>query len=129
METTSTANYTNGETRVTTHYWGYRELSAEEIVNVGGGDIGDYADGGDRGYGDGASYSDSGQTFSGVTINGVTYGTTQAVEDALVASGMTRAQAALMCRVECEFTLPTRDDGMSFFNCQNACMRNNGFGL
>lgn len=44
----------NEESKTTTHYWGYRELSAEELLKVGGGDgdgDGD-GDGGDSGGGD-----------------------------------------------------------------------------
>lgn len=40
----------NEESRTTTHYWGYRELSAEELLMVGGGeDGGDAGDAGDGG--------------------------------------------------------------------------------
>ena len=43
MEMTSTS-HTTGEAKVTTHYWGYRELSVEEVTKVAGGDGSDYAD-------------------------------------------------------------------------------------
>ena len=52
MEMKSTSQPT-GEAKVTTHYWGYRELSAEEVTKVAGGDDGgDYGDGGTGDAGD-----------------------------------------------------------------------------
>ena len=60
MELNTTTSHATSEAKVTSAYWGYRELTADEICAVAGGDIGDYADGGDRGYGGGDSSASSG---------------------------------------------------------------------
>ncbi len=64
METSTTTSRATGEAKVTSHYWGYRELTADEISAVAGGDIGDYADGGDRGYGPGCESGNSSNCIS-----------------------------------------------------------------
>ncbi len=72
--------YMEATTKTTTHYWGYRELTADEVLAVSGGDFGDYADGGDRGYGDGAAYGDGGEygnddnSYASAVVDGVQYG-------------------------------------------------------
>lgn len=48
----------NGQTRSTPHYWGYRELSADELLVVGGGEDG--GGGADGGAGDSGDAGDSG---------------------------------------------------------------------
>jgi hypothetical protein len=60
MEIITTTSHATSEAKVTSHYWGYRELTADEASAVSGGDIGDYADGGDRGYGAGPGDGNSG---------------------------------------------------------------------
>ncbi len=60
MEISTTTSHATSEAKVTSVYWGYRELTADEICAVAGGDIGDYADGGDRGYGGGTSSAGGG---------------------------------------------------------------------
>jgi hypothetical protein len=56
----------NGQTRSTPHYWGYRELSADELLCVGGGeDGGGGADGGGFGGGNYGGYSGGGYSASG----------------------------------------------------------------
>lgn len=69
METMTTESHVNSETRVTTHYWGYRELSENELLNVGGGDVGDYADGGDRGYDSGSCDAAADASCNSVGVN------------------------------------------------------------
>ncbi len=60
MELNTTTSHATSEAKVTSAYWGYRELTADEISAVAGGDIGDYADGGDRGYGAGPGGGNAG---------------------------------------------------------------------
>ena len=51
----------------TTQYWGYRELSADELLAVGGGDGGD-ADAGDRSDGTDCDFADGGSTGDGQVV-------------------------------------------------------------
>ena len=37
MEISTTTSHATGEAKVTSHYWGYRELSADEVYAVAGG--------------------------------------------------------------------------------------------
>ena len=64
MEISTTTSHATSDAKVTSHYWGYRELTADEVSAVAGGDIGDYADGGDRGYGAGPGGGNSGGGLS-----------------------------------------------------------------
>jgi hypothetical protein len=64
MEISTTTSHATGEAKVTSHYWGYRELTAAEALAVSGGDIGDYANGGDRGYGPGCESGNSSNCIS-----------------------------------------------------------------
>jgi hypothetical protein len=64
MEISTTTSHATSEAKVTSHYWGYRELTADEVSAVAGGDIGDYADGGDRGYGPGCESGNASNCIS-----------------------------------------------------------------
>lgn len=59
MESNTSTSHANSRAKVRSHYWGYRELTADEVSAVAGGDRGDYGDGGDRGYGAGDTSSAS----------------------------------------------------------------------
>lgn len=71
MEISTTTSHATSEAKVTSHYWGYRELTADEVSAVSGGDIGDYADGGDRGYGAGPGGGNSGGGTGGSLASAV----------------------------------------------------------
>lgn len=76
MEISTTTSHATSGAKVTSHYWGYREMTADEVSAVSGGDIGDYSDGGDRGYGDGAAGGFGGGNYASANVNGVNYSTT-----------------------------------------------------
>jgi hypothetical protein len=62
------------EVQTTTQYWGYRELTADEIHYVGGGDDGGDGGGGDSGGGDsggGGDYGDGGDYGGGYSDAGL----------------------------------------------------------
>lgn len=76
MEISTTTSHATSEAKVTSHYWGYRELTDCEISAVSGGDgSGDGSDGGDAGGdggGDGGSYGGGGDSGNNATgDNGV----------------------------------------------------------
>lgn len=99
------------ESRTTTHYWGYRELSPEELLMVGGGDDG----GGTEGAGD-----RDGDVGGGAVSQGD--------NGSLDVAGFTQSEAKNMCIAQCSVTsLPTNDFGFGFFNCVNSCMSQFGF--
>ena len=57
METSTTTSHATSEAKVTSAYWGYRELTADEVSAVAGGDDGD---GGSADSGDSGDWGDSG---------------------------------------------------------------------
>ena len=67
MKTTFSAA-TSSKPNSSTHYWGYRELTADEIKRVGGGDDGGGGSGDAGDYSDGAAGYDAAGSTSGASV-------------------------------------------------------------
>ena len=85
------------EPRITPRYWGYRELSADELLAVGGGNEND-GDGGDASAGDGAA-SSAGEADASLGCNmiGGLVGVAVASRGGLAAGAIAGALATEAC--------------------------------
>jgi hypothetical protein len=94
MEISTTTSYATSEAKVTSHYWGYRELTADEVSAVAGG--GDFSgDGFDSGGKNGCGSNENATGNQAAAATNAACAQSNAVLTVGIVQNMTRPGSAL----------------------------------